>query len=92
MDIKFLNRFLKKHSIPDTKENKKLVFELYPYDPSSNKKYLHWLYKRFIGEVGLNNLRYFDHNYWDNVSSSLIVLDNYPERFRNAGFSRILQP
>jgi hypothetical protein len=88
MNIKFLNRFLKKHSIPDTIENKKLVSELYPYDPSSNKKYLHWLYKRFIGEVGgYDNVRYFDHDYWDNVRSSLILLDNYPERFRNASFS-----
>ena len=87
MDNNFLDKFLKKYNISDIDENRKLISELYPYDPSSNKKYLHWLYERFIGEFGLKNLRYFDHDLWDNVSKALLVLDNYPQRFKNAELS-----
>ena len=87
MDNNFLDKFLNKYNISDIDENRKLISELYPYDPSSNKKYLHWLYERFIGEFGLKNLRYFDHDLWDNVSKALLVLDNYPQRFKNAELS-----
>lgn len=88
MEAKFLEKFLKKYNIPEgTVYNSKLISELYDYDPSPNKKYLHWLYERFVEEFGLRNVKYFDHEYWGNVGDALLILENYPQRFKNAGFS-----
>jgi hypothetical protein len=88
MEEKFLEKFLKKYNIPEgTTSNSELIAELYDYDPSPNKKYLHWLYERFVGEFGLRNVRNFDHEYWGKVGDALVVLENYPQRFKNAGLS-----
>jgi hypothetical protein len=88
MEEKFLEKFLKKHNLPEgTTSNSDLISELYPYDPSGNKKYLYWLYKRFVDEFGIRKIRFFDHEYWDKVGDALLKLENYPDRFKNAGFS-----
>ena len=88
MEEKFLEKFLKKYNIPEgTTSNSILISELYDYDPSPNKKYLHWLYERFVGEFGLRNVRNFDHEYWGKVGDALVVLENYPQRFKNAELS-----
>jgi hypothetical protein len=88
MDEKFLSKFLRKYNIPEgTTANSELIAELYDYDPSPNKKYLHWLYERFIEDFGLRNLKNFDHGFWDNVSKALFILEHYPQRFKNAELS-----
>lgn len=87
MEDKFLEKFLKKYNIDDNDINRELISELYDYDPSPNKKYLHWLYVKFADEFGVRNVKYFDHEYWDGVNKALVVLDNYSDRFKNAGLS-----
>jgi hypothetical protein len=88
MEEKFLEKFLKKYNLPEgTTSNSDLISELYDYDPSPNKKYLYWLYVRFVEEFGLRNLKNFDHEYWNNVADALLVLEHYPQRFKNAGLS-----
>jgi hypothetical protein len=88
MEDKFLEKFLKKYNLPEgTTSNSELIAELYDYDPSPNKKYLHWLYERFVGEFGLRNVKNFDHEYWGKVGDALVVLENYPQRFKNAELS-----
>jgi hypothetical protein len=88
MEEKFLEKFLKKYNLPEgTTSNSDLISELYDYDPSPNKKYLHWLYERFVEEFGLRNVKNFDHEYWGNVGDALVVLENYPQRFKNAELS-----
>ena len=88
MEDNFIEKFLKKYNIPEsTTLESKLISELYPYDPSPNKKYLYWLYQRFVEEFGIRNVRYFDNEYWDKVGDALLVLDNYPQRFKNVELS-----
>ena len=88
MEDNFIEKFLKKYNIPEsTTLESKLISELYPYDPSPNKKYLYWLYQRFVEEFGIRNVRYFDNEYWDKVGDALLVLDNYPQRFKNTELS-----
>jgi|694.fasta_scaffold25906_15 hypothetical protein len=88
MEEKFLEKFLKKYNLPEgTTSNSDLISELYDYDPSPNKKYLHWLYERFVEEFGLRNVKNFNHEYWGNVGDALVVLENYPQRFKNAELS-----
>jgi hypothetical protein len=81
----FLKKFLKKYNIPDIDENKDLIEVLYSYDPSSNKKYLYWMYNMFKEDHG--SVRWFDHDYWDRIMNALGKLENYPQRFKNANLS-----
>jgi hypothetical protein len=87
MEEKFLEKFLKKYNLQENVFISDLISELYDYDPSPNKKYLHWLYKRFVEEFGLRNVKNFDHEYWGKVGNALIVLETYPQRFKNAELS-----
>lgn len=85
MEDKFLSKFIKKYNIEDTDKTRKILSKLYHYDPSPNKKYLHWLYKLFIIEDV--DLKYFDDVLFNDINQSLLKLENYPDRFKNVGFS-----
>jgi hypothetical protein len=87
MDKNLLDKFLKKYDIEDNDLNRKAIDLLYPYDPTDNKKYLHWMFQKYINEEGVKNIRYFDENHWNKVGDALLRLENYPQRFKNSNLS-----
>jgi len=87
MDKNLLDKFLKKYDIEDNDLNRKAIDLLYPYDPTNNKKYLHWMFQKYINEEGVKNIRYFDENHWNKVGDALLRLENYPQRFKNSNLS-----
>jgi hypothetical protein len=81
----FIKKFIEKHKLGVFDNIEKVIDLLYDIDPSSNKKYLYWLYRIFSSEC--EYLKYWDDVNWVDVGESLLRLENYPERFKNAGYS-----
>jgi hypothetical protein len=85
MDIE---RFIRKHKIDDTELNKVILNNLYPYDPTSEKKYLFWLYKLFLNEFSFTLEKpNWDEKIFPNITKALITLEQFPDRFKNANQS-----
>lgn len=85
MEEKFLEKFLSKHNIMNLRNNREIITQLYSIDPSPSKKYLLWLFKRYVSEFGLN--RPFDSDFWNEIHDALVKLEKYPDRFKNANLS-----
>lgn len=80
-----IENILKKYNIDDNDENRYMVELLSSIDPSSNKKYFSWLYNIFIKEA--ETVNFINDVRWDDLGVALLRLENYPDRFKNGGFS-----